>query len=153
MSERAKILKTFSEIGFNRLEGAIKDLTEEQLDYKICPECTTVRWILTHLVVVLHVFIPKTLTGNKEYKPDGWPDDYTGNPSYSLAKILRDLESGKTKLFESIEKLDTMALDEELDWFYGVKTREVYFLLGISEIPHHEGQIATIRGVKKRIAV
>ena len=153
MSERAKTLKSFSKIGFSRLEAAIKDLTEEQLDYKICPEFTTVRWILTHLVVVLHVFIPKALTGNKEYKPDGWPDDYTGNPSYSLEKILQDLESGKTKLLDSIDKLDTMGLDEELDWFYGVKTREFYFLVGISEIPHHEGQVAAIRGAEKRRSV
>jgi uncharacterized damage-inducible protein DinB len=151
LPERAKILKSFTEIGFSRLEAAIKDLTEEQLDYKICPEATTIRWILTHLAAVLHVYFPKTLTGNKDYKPEGWPDDYTGNPSYSLEKILGDLETGKTKLFENIENLDTMALDKELDWFFGVKTREYYFMLGISEIHHHEGQISAILGVEKRL--
>ena len=144
-------MKSFTEIGFNRLEAAIKDLSEDQLDYKICAEATTIRWILTHLNVILHGYFTRTITGNKEYKPEGWPDDYTGNPNYSVEKILGDLETGKTKLFESIENLDTMALEEELDWFLGVKTREFYFLLGISEISHHEGQIAAIHGVERRI--
>jgi len=29
---------------------------------------------------------------------DDWPDDYIGNPGYSLEKIMGDLESGKKNL-------------------------------------------------------
>jgi hypothetical protein len=42
-------------------------------------------------------------------------------------------------------------LAKEMDWFMGKKTRGFYLMLGVSEIIHHEGQIAAIRGVEKRI--
>ena len=151
MHEKIKTLKLFTEVGFNRLEMAIKDLKEEHLDIESCPEANTIRWILTHLTEVLHVFVPKVLTGNKEYKPEGWPDDYEGNSSYSLEKILGDFESSKSQFFNTLETLDTKLLDEKIDWFYGIKTREIYLMLAISEIHHHEGQIAAILGVEKRM--
>jgi len=151
MSERVKALIKFSKIGFSRLEMATKDLTAEQLDIKSCPEASTIRWILTHLTEVLHIFTPKVLTGNKEYKPEGWAEDYTGNPSYSLEKILGDLEASKAGYLERLENIDIPSLDETIDWFYGVQPREVYLMLAISEIHHHGGQIAAIRGVEKRM--
>jgi hypothetical protein len=99
----------------------------------------------------LHVFIPKILTGDKEYTPKGWPEDYVGNTSYSLKKILGDIEDGKSKLMKSLDGLKPEALSEEMDWFYGKAPKENYLLLAISEILHHEGQIAAILGVEKRM--
>jgi hypothetical protein len=151
MSERVKALIKFSNIGFNRLEMTTKDLTEGQLDIKSCPEASTIRWILTHLTEILHIFVPKVITGNKEYTPEGWTEDYTGNPSYSLEKILGDLESSKAEYLERLEKIEISLLDEPLDWFYGVQPREVYLMLAVSEIHHHEGQIAAILGIEKRM--
>ena len=128
-----------------------KDLKADQLDIKSCPEANTIRWILTHLTEVLHIFVPKVLTSNKEYKPEGWPEDYICNPSYSLEKILGDLEASKAEYLERLEKIDIKSLDETLDWFYGVQPREVYLMLAISEIHHHEGQISAILGIEKRM--
>ena len=50
MSEKIETMKAFAQVGFNRLDRAVKDLTEEQLDWKSCSEANTVRWNLTHLV-------------------------------------------------------------------------------------------------------
>lgn len=151
MSEKIETIKAFVMIGFDRLERATKDLKEEQLDWKYCPQANTIRWILTHISSELHVFIPKILTGNKEYVPEGWPEDYTGNTGFSLEKILGDLQEGKDMLMKSLDELTAESLAQEIDWFYGVRPRENYLMFAISEILHHEGQIAAILGVEKRM--
>jgi len=38
-----------------------------------------------------------------------------------------------------------------MDWFMGKLPVGSYLMLGVSEILHHEGQIAAIRGVENRI--
>ncbi len=151
VSEKVETIKAFAQLGFDRLDRAIKDLREEQLDWKSCPEANTIRWILTHLSSELHVFFPKILKGDKDYTPEGWPEDYTGNTSYSLEKILGDLNEGKVKLMKSLDKLTKQSLAEEIDWFYGKQSKERYLMLAVSEILHHEGQIAAILGVEKRM--
>ena len=151
MSEKIATIKAFAGLGFDRLGRATKDLTEEQLDWQSCSEANTIRWVLTHMSSELHVFIPKILSGNKEYAPEGWPEDYVGNTSYSLEKILDDIEEGKAKLMTSLDGLKPDALAEEMDWFYGKAPKENYLMLAVSEILHHEGQIAAILGVEKRM--
>lgn len=151
MSGKIDAIKSFTEMGFFRFRGAIKDLKEEQIDWKYCPQANTVRWLLTHLASELHVFIPKILTGDKDYKPEGWPEDYVGNQSYSLEKILGDIEEGEAILMNKLDGLREEDLSEEIDWFMGKRKKEYYLMLAISEIHHHEGQIAAILGVESRI--
>ena len=74
-----------------------------------------------------------------------------GNKSYSLQKIKGDLEKGKAKLMKKLDKATPEVLAEEMDWFYGKKPKQAYLMLAISEILHHEGQIAAILGVEKRM--
>ena len=57
MSDVIKTLKAFTELGFDRLDRATKDLTEEQLDWQSCVEANTIRWILTHLSSELHTVL------------------------------------------------------------------------------------------------
>jgi len=151
MSEKVETIRAFASLGFDRLDRATKDLKPEQLDWKYCPEANTIRWILTHLSSELHVFVPKILRGDKDYVPEGWPEDYTGNKNYSLEKIMGDIKDGRAKLMESLDGLTDEALSEEMDWFYGKQPKEKYLMLAISEILHHEGQIAAILGVEKRM--
>ena len=40
---------------------------------------------------------------------------------------------------------------ELLDWYIGEVPRETYLMILSSEILHHEGQIASIIGLKKRL--
>jgi len=143
-------IKEFANIGFMRLSRVTTDLTEEQLDWKSCREANTIRWILTHLNSEFFGFIPKIISGNKELESE-LPDDYVGNTGYSLEKILSDLREGKRKLMEMLEELNEEELEEEMDWFYGIRTKGFYLMLAVSEIIHHEGQIAAILGVEKRM--
>lgn len=151
MSDKIMTLKAFTELGFSRLDRAIKELKEEQLDWKSCSEANTIRWILTHLSSELHVFVPKILKGDKEYVPEGWPEDYVGNEGFSLEKILGDLSTGKEAFMASLDQISEDDLSVEMDWFYGKQPKMQYLMLAISEIIHHEGQIAAILGVEKRM--
>lgn len=144
-------MKAFTMMGFERLERATKNLSKEQLDWRSCTEANTIRWILTHLSSELHTFIPKIVTGDKGYTPEGWPADYIGNLGYSLEKILGDIESGKVKTLKMFDEINDDDLASEMDWFYGKAPKERYLMLAISEIIHHEGQIAAILGVEKRM--
>jgi hypothetical protein len=144
-------MKAFTQLGLGLLDRRTTDLKEAQLDWKPCAEANTIRWILTHLSYEMHVFFPKVVKGKKDYKPEGWPDDYIGNADYSLEKIKVDLETGKEKLMKLLDSLNPEALAEEMDWFSGVKPKEAYLMLGVSEIFRHEGQIAAILGVEKRM--
>jgi uncharacterized damage-inducible protein DinB len=151
MSQKIETIKKFALLGFDRLDRATKDLKEEQLDWKSCREANTIRWIMTHLSSELHTFIPKIVRGDKDYMPSGWPEDYVGNKSYSLKKIRADLNDGKEKLVKSLDGLKESDLEKPLDWFYGKQPKEMYLMLAVSEIIHHEGQIAAILGVEKRM--
>ncbi len=151
MSEKREMMRAFAEVGFSRLDRATKNLTEEQLDWKSCPDANTIRWALTHLVSEMFVFVPKIIKGDKEFTPEGWPDDYVGNQSYSLEKIMEDIERGKANFLKTLDNLTEEVLAEEMDWFYGRRPKQAYIMLAISEILHHEGQIAAILGVEKRL--
>ena len=151
MYEKIETMKAFTQLGLGLLDRRTADLKEAQLDWKPCAEANTIRWILTHLYWEWQVFFPKVVKGNKDYKPEDWPDDYVGNVGYSLEKIKGDLETGKAKLMKVLDELTPEVLAEEMDWFRGVKPKELYLMLGVSEILRHEGQIAAILGVEKRM--
>ena len=151
MSDKIDTIKAFAMVGFSRLDRATADLTEDQLDWKSCTEANSIRWNMTHLINEFNAFIPKILKGDKEYTPEGWPADYVGNTSYSLEKIMKDYEDGKTKVMKALDKVTEEDLAKEMDWFYGKRPREAYLMLAVLEIIHHEGQIAAILGVEKRM--
>jgi uncharacterized damage-inducible protein DinB len=151
MSEKVETIKAFTQVGLNRLERAIKGLTPEQLDWKSCSEANTVRNILTHVSQEMHILLPRIIKGDWSYQPEGWPDDYAGNMGYSLEKIMGDVKSGQEKLLKALDKLKEGNLEEEIDYPKGRIKREAALMRLISEIIHHEGQIAAILGVEKRL--
>lgn len=149
MSDRVEVIKALAVIGLNRLDGLTKELDAGLLDWKPEPEANTIRWILTHESYILHVVLPWVFRGQRGYRPEGWPDDYQGNPTYSLEKILGDLETGREGVLEALERLTDEELAEEIDFFED-RTREWSILWLISELIHHEGQVAAILSHRKR---
>ena len=148
MGVKVGVLKSFVEMGFYRLGNVTKNLSKELLDWKSCADANTLRWIITHLNQELHVYLPRMLGGSV---PEDWPDDYIGNPGFSLEKIMDDLESGKKKLLGLLDETKDESLDVEVDLFMGKRPLEFYVTLMISEIIHHEGQIAAIIALDKRM--
>jgi hypothetical protein len=148
---KIETIKEFAELGFTRLDGSLKDLKEEQLDWTSCQHANTIRNILTHLISEWYGFVPKAIAGDKDAKVKGVAEGYIGNKELSMAQIMKDLNEGKNHLRTELSKVKEEDLAKEMDWFMGKKPRGFYLMLGVSEIIHHEGQIAAIRGVEKRI--
>jgi uncharacterized damage-inducible protein DinB len=99
----------------------------------------------------LNIYIPRILKGDPNYNPNGWPQDYIGNTSYSIEKIMEDLEKGKSDLMASLDKLKDTDLDVEIE-MWGAKRKKGQALIGmVSEMIHHEGQISAILGLNKRM--
>ncbi|MBA7631963.1 hypothetical protein ES703_39503 [subsurface metagenome] len=140
-------IKEFTQVGFNRINNSTKDLTEEQLDWKSCSEANTIRNILGHLIGEWYGFIPKILAGDKDLEVKG----YKGTEGKSLENIMSDLAEGQKHLLAELDKVKEEDLAKEMDWFRGKQPVGSYLMLGVSEILHHEGQIAAIRGVENRI--
>lgn len=140
-------MKHFAKMSLNRLDNATKNMTEEQLDWKSCSEANTIRNILGHLIGEWYGFIPKIASGSKDAEVEG----YAGAEGKSLEEIKADYEAGKANLMKILDGISDEDLDKEMEWFMGKQKLSHYLMLGISEILHHEGQVAAVLGVEKRI--
>ena len=146
MSEKTESLKAFATLAFGRLDNAMKDLNESEINWKPVGEANNIKWILTHLSQQWNVGFQRTFKGDNNYKPVGWPDDYVGNKSVTLAKLLADMVNGREAVLEGLGKLKAADLSVEVQSPSGPVKRYDRLMRQISEIIHHEGQIAYIRG-------
>ncbi|UCH57293.1 MAG: DinB family protein [Candidatus Bathyarchaeota archaeon] len=149
MSEKIETMKAFTRLAISRLEDEAGGLTEEVLGWRACEEANSVRWILTHTAQLGNVFICKVLRGDWDYWPEGWPRDYVDNRSYSLGRIMGDLKKGSELFLEALDQLTAEKLAEEIP-FGGGRPREYAVMFLISEIIHHEGQLAQALGTIRR---
>lgn len=150
MSESTNLVTKFAEIAFERFDRTMKDLSTEEIDWQPLKETNSIRWILLHLSQQWNVGIHRILKGDPEYRPENWPKDYVDNRSYSLDRVLKDLGMGRSKLMNSLAELTPAELEAEIPLWGGRRKRQYGLLLYLSEIFHHVGQIAFIRGAIKR---
>ena len=146
MSEKVEMIKVFAKLAFERFDWAMKDLAKKEIDWRPVEETNSIKWILTHLSQQWNVGIYRILKGDPEYKPKDWPEDYVGNKSYSFNKIMGDIEKGKNNVMSALEELNQAELEAEIPLWGGTKKRQFGLLIYLSEIFHHAGQIAYIRG-------
>ena len=149
MSDRIEAIRAFALLALDRLDHTVGSLSEEDLDWKACEGANSVRWILTHTAQLGNVYIWKTLADDWGWWPDDWPRDYIGNPSYSLETINGDLAKGSEGFMEALSGVTEETLAEEID-FSGPRTREYAMMFIISEVIHHEGQLAHAVGTIRR---
>jgi len=149
MSERIQTIKTYAQISYDRIAEVTKDLKHEQLDWKSCKEANTIRWVLTHLAEDIMVYLPNFMPSMPAQKD--WPKDYVGNNGYSLEKILADVDKSKQALMRGLDKLNAAQLGDDVDMWGTKAKREYAIMMMISEVLHHEGQIAAILGLEKRM--
>jgi hypothetical protein len=142
-------LKAFANTVFGRYEMTMKDLREADIDWKPVEEANNIRWILAHLSQQWNMGFQRTFRGDNSWKPAGWPDDYIdGKTPY--ARLSADLAKGKAGVLEGLGKLTEADLTVEVQSPSGLVKRFDRLLRQLSEIGHHEGQIAYIRGAITR---
>lgn len=154
MNEHAvkiEAMRIFTEFGLTRLEWDLRNLDDGCLDWRPSPEANSVRWLLTHISMVLNVYLPRALTGDLEYLPDDWPGNYHDDADLSKEKILGDIAFGKESALRGFRELTPKSLEEMIDWYIGDAKRETYLMILASEVLHHEGQVAATIGLKERM--
>jgi len=150
MDQKAELMKEIAEIAFYRFDQATKDLSEKEIDWKPVESANSIRWILTHLSQQWNGGILGILRGDPDYEPEDWPANYVGNESYSLKKITSDLQNGRNAVINGIEELSVAELEAEITIWGSTRKLQNVLALYLSEIFHHEGQIAYLRGIMKR---
>jgi hypothetical protein len=146
LSEKIESLKAFANLAFGRFDNTMKDLKESEIDWKPVEEANNIRWILTHLSQQWNVGFQRTFRGDNNYKPAGWPDDYVGSKTITYAKLMADLAKGRAAVLEGLGKLSAADLAVEVQSLSGMVKRHDRLMRQLSEIAHHAGQIAYIRG-------
>lgn len=150
MSEKVESIKMFAELAFERFDWTTRDLSEKEIDWQPMEETNSIRWILTHLSQMWNVGILRIFMGEPEHKPKDWPEEYVGNRSYSFEKIMDDMEKGRKTVIGGLGKLTPAELEAEIPLWGGTRKRQYGLLIYLSEIFHHVGQIAYLRGAIKR---
>ena len=62
MSEKIGAMRIFTNFGLERLRWDLREVAPELLDWKLCEEANSVRWLLAHISMVLNVYIPRAAT-------------------------------------------------------------------------------------------
>jgi len=150
MTEKVELIRSFAELAFQRFDHAVKDISEKEIEWQPVELGNSIRWILTHLSQQWNVGIPRIFKGDPEYKPKAWPEDYVGNRAYSSERILNDIESGRGTVMNSLRQLTSAELEAEISLWGQTRRRQFGLLIYLSEIFHHVGQIAYLRGVINR---
>jgi hypothetical protein len=144
-----QVLIEYVEYVFDLLEKTLLDITEEDLDWQPTKDANTIRWILTHLSRICNVSLPSRIKGNPSYKPKDWLNNYE-ETRHSLGKILMDIENGRKVVLEGLGGLSTSDLEVNIPLWGGMRKRKIGLFSHLSEIAHHKGQIAYVKGIMKR---
>jgi hypothetical protein len=150
-STKIEAMKLFVEYGLTRLAWDLNELDEETLNWRITPEANSVKWLLTHISMILNVYFPRAFTNNLSYLPENWFPEYHDNDKLTIETILNDIEKGKNDTLKRFNQLSEGSLEDMLNWYIGEESRETYLMILSSEILHHEGQISSVIGLKKRL--
>lgn len=142
MPEKLYYLNEFTESVYIRIEKTLENLTQEEIEWKPTPQTNNIKWILTHLVRISKLLLPPVINGETTGR---WEDQYESQ-EHSLDELLRDLKESKITVLNGLNKLTSKDFEEEIPLWGGKHKRKrgVYVLL--SELIHHNGQIAYIHG-------
>jgi hypothetical protein len=150
VSEKASVLKEFAEYIYERFGRTVENLSEDEMKWKPTKTSNNIAWILNHMARLSNLSLPRIITGDPDYKPTGWPDDY-GVKHHSLEKMMNDIETGKIEVINGIGNLTSVQLEEEIQLWGGTRKRKFGLFAYLGELIHHNGQIAYLRGSYKRL--
>lgn len=142
-----KVLTSFAGYIFELVTQTANEVTPEILDLKPVEEANSIYWILVHMTRIAYLLLPQLLTGT--YNLKDWDDDYE-QQNHSLYGLREDLGKARVQVLSLLGELDEARLEEEIMiWNSRRPLKEPIFVL-LGELLHHNGQIAMLRGIKKR---
>ena len=141
------VLTDFAEYIFREITHTNNDITPGILDWKPVEGSNSIRWILTHQTRIANLLIPQVITGT--YNPAGWDDHYQEEP-HTLDELINDQREAREKVLPMLDGLSDADLNKEIMiWGEMRPLKEPIFAL-LGELMHHNGQIAMLKGIKKR---
>ena len=150
MSAKAEVLKEEFEFVLARLEETLEGTDDKEFTYRLTEASNDIQSILNHLSRITNLHIPRIIKGDFKYTPENWPDDYVEH-SYSLEKLMGDINKGRKKVLEDVARLSEKQLEKEIPLMTGPYPRKIGLYAYVGELFHHRGQIAFIRGTVKRL--
>jgi uncharacterized damage-inducible protein DinB len=142
------VLTDFAGYIFESVTQTANEITPEIMEWKPVNEANSIHWILVHMTRIAYLLIPQLLTGT--YNPEGWDEDYE-QQKHSLTELKEDLGKARLLVLSLLAALDEAQLDEEIMiWGSMRPLKEPIFVL-LGELIHHNGQIAMLRGINKRV--
>jgi len=142
------VLTDFAGYIFERVTQTANEITPDIMDWKPVNEANSIYWILVHMTRIAYLLIPQLLTGT--YNPERWDDDYE-QQKHSLTELKEDIGKARVRVLSLLGELDEAQLDEKIMiWGSMRPLKEPIFVL-LGELLHHNGQIAMLRGINKRV--
>lgn len=142
------VLTDFSEYVFREITCTNKDIPLEILDWKPVKESNSIHWILTHQTRIASILLPQVIM--RTNNPEGWDDDYQ-EKTHSLEELRKDLKEAQENIIPMLSELSEEELNKETTvWGSKHPLKEPIFAL-LGELMHHNGQIALLKGIKRRI--
>ncbi|MGD0804591.1 MAG: DinB family protein [Candidatus Bathyarchaeia archaeon] len=142
-----RLLTDFAEYIFREITYTNDKITPEILDWRPVKEANSIHWILTHQTRIASLLIPQVITGT--HNPAGWDDNYQEQP-HSLEELRNDLREAREKVLSLLDGLEEEDLNRKIMvWGSKQPLKEAIFAL-LGELMHHNGQIAMLKGIKKR---
>ena len=150
MSAKAEVLKEAFQFAYEALDRTLEGTDDKEYTHRLTEASNDVQSILNHISRMTNLNIPRIISGDFSYAPEGWPDDYV-EQLYSLEKLVNDIDKGSEKVLWGVADLSEEQLEEVLPMMSGPYPRKIGLYAYLGEIFHHRGQIAFIRGTVKRL--
>ena len=152
MGTQVDLMKDYAENTFGRIDRTLNGMEDKDMKWKPTDVSNNVDWQLNHMCRIACVSLPRILTGNQEYTPEGWSETYRED-SHSLEDYKNDLASAKAVLISAMDGVTDAMLEEEIPLWRGrmVKRKSALFSY-FGELVHHNGQIAYLKGTMKRLS-
>jgi uncharacterized damage-inducible protein DinB len=150
MSAKAEVLGEAFEFAFSALERTLVGTDDEEYTHKLTEASNDIQSILNHISRMTNLNIPRIISGDFSYAPEGWPDDYVEH-GYSLDQLVNDIDEGKENVLGGVAGLSDEQLEEVLPLMSGPYPCKIGLYAYLGELFHHRGQIAFIRGTIKRL--
>ena len=151
MGTQVDLLKDYTENVFGKIDRTLNGLEDKDMEWKPTEVSNNCDWLLNHMCRIGSVTLPRIITGNQEYTPEGWSETYRDD-IHSLEDYKNDLAAAKIVLLSSMDRVTDAMLDEEIPLWRGrmVKRKTALFTY-FGELIHHNGQIAYLKGTMKRL--
>jgi len=147
MPEKMYYLNEFTESVYSRIEKTLENLTQEEIEWSPTPQSNNIKWILTHLVRISKLLLPQVIKGETTGR---WEDQYESQ-EHNLDELMRDVKESQKTVLNGLNKLTSVNFEEEIPLWGGKHKRKRGIYVLLSELIHHNGQIAYIRGAYRRV--